>query len=335
MNPPPPMSRSELSRELVQRGLLDRNAPAPEAASDRPWFIGAVLGAAGWLAGVFALAFVELLFKPDSAADFVLAGVVMLSAAFGLYTVDRESAFFDQLALALSIAGQLALAIAAWETTDSAAGTAALVALLQGALLFAMPNRLAKLLAAFFACIAWALAVRFASWGEWTFGSDRRQVDMFPALVGWLVIWLPIIALTHVLVATEMQWLTKGWHRIVRPSLSGLIASLAIGTWVSEPFGSLTFWVPPGDTYTNWLALWPLLAAAAALFAATCAFRLRHNGLVGLAVVGALLHVVQFYYLLGASLLTKASIMLGVGAALLFAAAQTARRRPIHPGSET
>jgi hypothetical protein len=316
----PSSSVAALTEALVERGMIQAETSPPATTStDRPWFISIVLGIAGWLAGLFALLFVSLLFKPESAAGFSVAGIVMLASAYGLYAVDRESAFFDQLALALSIAGQLALSVAAWEVTESASGTAALVAIMQGVLLFVMPNRLAKLLSAFFACIAWALAVRFAWWGEWSFDGARTQAALVPALVGWLVIWIPVIVLTHVLIAREPHWMASRWRRIARPALTGLILSLAVGTWVSEPLGSLQFWAP-GQAYTNWLTLWPLLAVGASLFACTSAFRLRHRGLIGFTIAGALLHVVQFYFLLGTTLLTKSLIMLAVGAVLLFAA---------------
>ena len=308
-----------LSQELVKRGLLSDDAVPPpnlHKSIERPWFVSLVLGCAGWLAGVFGLIFVGLLFKPDGALDFSIAGLLMLAAAYGLYAVDRESAFFDQLALALSIAGQLAITFAAWEATDSAAGTAALVALMQLALLLLMPNRLARTIATFFACIAWVLALRFAWWGEDWFETHRQQVALVPALLGWIVIWVPLIIVTHVLIQSEVLWMARRAQPLARPALAGLLLSLSIGTWASEPFGSLQFWTPPGETYTNWLALWPLLAAATALFSATCAFRLRSRAMVGVGVAGALLHVMQFYFLLGTTLLAKSAIMIGVGVLL-------------------
>jgi len=309
---------------LIARGVIAADCERPQdASSERPWYISAVLGLSGWLAGIFAMGFVALLFRPDSVLDYSLAAIVLLGAAFGLYAVDRDSAFFDQLALALSIAGQLAFVATAGDLTDSAAGTAALTALLQVGLLFAMPNRLARMLAAFFACLAWALALRLAWWDDLIHGRDA--IPLAPALISWFVIWVPIAALTHYLLKTEPVWMAHRLRRIARPALSGLLLSLAIGTWASDPFSALGFSVMRGQSQTNWLALWPLLGTAAALFAAWCAFRVRNRGLLSVAVLGAFLHVVQFYYVLGARLLTKSAIMLAVGIALLLVAAQARR----------
>jgi hypothetical protein len=112
---------------------------------------------------------------------------------------------------------------------------------------------------------------------------------------------------------------------LARTALTGLLMALALATWASEPLGSLVFWSPPGEPYVNWLVLWPLLGAATALFAAVCAYRLQNRALVGLAIGGALLHVMQFYYLLGTTLVIKSMIMLGVGVTLLLAAGTLGR----------
>jgi len=313
-------TQDTLAWELRRRGVIpDGDDSALATADDRPWFVALVLGGAGWLAGVFALFFVWVLFEPDTAAGMTLAGVVMLGAAFGLYIAARTSPFFAQLALAFSIAGQLSLVGAAIQATSSSAATAGLTAVMQAVLLLVLPNRFAKVLAAFFFCIAWALTVRFAWWGESTFDSEPFGVALMPALVGWLLIWAPIVVAVHIFIAREAEWMAIAAGRIIRPALVGALIGLSLATWVSEPFASLRFW-QRDEAYTNWLALWPLLGTAAALFAAVSAFRLRDRALVGVAIVGALLHVVQFYYLLGVSLLAKSVVMLAVGGALLLTA---------------
>lgn len=319
------LSFDALADALAERNLIRRKAPPAEPADDRPWYISVILGAAGWLAGLFALGFVGALFTPEGPAGFAFAGIVMLAGAFALYAAGR-SAFFDQLALALSIAGQFALAWAAVDGSDSPTIAAAFVTLMQVVLLVAMPNRMAKVLAAFFACIAWALMIRFALWGEMMLSDVSREVPLGLALVSWLVIWAPLIAAARALIAYEARWMATQWRLLARTALTGLLMALAIATWASEPLGSLVFWSPSGETYVNWLVLWPLLGTATALFAAVCAYRLRNRALIGLAIAGALLHVMQFYYLLGTTLVVKSIIMLVVGTVLLLAGWSWGRR---------
>lgn len=322
------MRARDLEEAMARQGLIAADAtPLPFGAAGRPWYVAAVLGGAGWLASIFAFLFVFVLFEPDSPGGAAFAGLVMLAAGYGLYAADRDSAFFEQLALALSLAGQIALIYAVAEATDSATATAAFAAALSAALVVSVPNAFAKVLSTLFACVAWALTVRFGWWGEDAFDGPRRAVALLPALLGWLVIWVPVAVGTHALVEREARWMASTARRIARPALTGLLLALCFGTWTSEPFAALTIWTTSVEMPTNWLVLWPLLGVAAALFAAVCAMRLRHRALLGFAIAGALLHLVQFYYLLGVPLVVKSYIMLGLGAALLLAA------RRLRPGA--
>lgn len=316
----PPISAAELAEELLRRRLLESASTASEPTIDRPWFISIVLGFSGWLAGIFTLGCIALFFKPDSPTEVVLAGLPLLFGAFCLYAADRSGAFLDQLALALSIAGQLALAWAAADATESPATAAALVALLQVILVFVMPNAFAKVLATIFACCAWALTIRFAWWDPSRFSGSSPEISWMQALLGWFVVWIPIIVAAHELIQTERAWMVSGLRRLARPALNGLLVSLALATLCSAPNADYLFWGEARQPGANWIVLWPLLGILAALFATFCAFRLRSRALIGVSIAGALLHVVQFYYFLGTTLLIKSVIMLGVGAAALVAA---------------
>ena len=306
---------------MAKHGLIDAQAaPLPFGAEGRPWYVSLVLGGAGWLASFFMLAFVFILFEPDSAVAASVLGAIMLGAGYGLYSADRDNAFFEQLALALSLAGQLALMYAVADATNSAVAVAAFTTIQSAVLVRVLPNHFAKLLSTFFACVAWALVVRLGVWGENLFDQGRIAVSLAPALLGWCLIWLPIAVALHLLIEREPQWMASDARRIARPALTGLMFALAFGTWASEPFGTLPFRTPPSEVPVNWLTLWPLLGVAAALFAGVCAFRLRHRGMIGVAIAGALLHLVQFYYLLGVSLVVKSYIMLALGGVLLLVA---------------
>jgi hypothetical protein len=321
-----------LAAELVARGALSEPVtPLPARASERPWFISLLLGAAGWLAGIFVVVLIEALFHPGEGTGFGIFAVVLLPAAFGLYFADRHNAFFDQLALALSIAGQIAATVAIADATKSAAMTSGAVAILQCLLLAVMPNALARSIAAFFACIAWALAIRFAWWGEESWGRARPPAALIPALIGWFVIWTPVAAAFFAALASESRWMASKARQIVRPALSGMLLALTFGTLASVPLEMIApLWNSESGAQSNWLVLWPLLNVAAALVAGFGAFSLRNMALLGTAIAGALVHVVQFYYVLGTTLLLKSAIMLVMGA-LLLGAGTLLRRRSEQP----
>ncbi len=305
---------------MAERGLIPDDAP-PLAfgAEGRPWFVSLLLGAAGWLASLFSLAFAALLFRPDSPGAIAVLGMVTLGTGFALYASDRGDTFFEQLALALALAGQLALVYAVGDASGSGTVVAAFAAALAAALTVGLPNPFARSLSALVACVAWALLVRLGWW-------DGEAGSIGAAVVGWLVVWAPVAVGVHLLIARESRWMATPARRIARPALTGLLVALSLGTWTSEPFGALPLRAPTGAVPMDWLALWPLLGVAAALFSAVCAFRLRHRALVGVAIAGALLHAVHFYYLLGISLVVKSYLMLAIGAVLLVVArARTAR----------
>jgi hypothetical protein len=303
---------------MARRGLIPEDAPPlPFGTEGRPWFVSLLLGAAGWLASLFSLAFAVLLFGPDGPVGATILGGIMLGAGYGLYASDRGDAFFEQLALALTLAGQLALLYAVGEGTDSVVAVAGFAAALSGALVFALPNHFARSLAALFACVAWGLFIRLGWWGGDWIDSTGGAVPLLPALLGWFLVWSPVAVAVRTLVAREARWMATDARRVARPALTGLLLALALGTWTSEPFAALPFRPDPGEVPVNWLTLWPLLGVAAALFAAVCAFRLRHRALVGVAIAGALLHTVHFYHLLGIGLVAKSILMLVLGGVLL------------------
>ena len=319
-----PSPTAPLEAALHARGLLPAGWSALEAPPARPWFVSLLLGGTGWLAGLSGLGFLGAIFHPATAGAFLAIGLLLLGVAFALYRAPA-GAFIEQVALAVSMAGQVSLTVALGIWTESAGGTAAAVVLLQGAWLLAAPNRTARLLAALFGCVAWALAVRFAWWGH-DFTSPAAEVSLSAALAGWFLVWGPVALGAWRLLAAEVAWLSAGRQRLLRPLLTGLLLALCFGTLASQPLQGLLLWSPQGPPRSSWLALWPLLSAGAALFALAGASALRSRALMGAAIAAALLHVLHFYLLVGTTLLVKSAIMAGVGLVLLAVAVLLDRR---------
>ena len=194
----------------------------PIPAHDRPLAISLLLGASGWVAGVFMLIFVAMLFHPDNAGQAAVSGAVLLAAAWGLFKVDRdgEQVFVAQLALALSIAGQCLMLFAMSEHAHGIAPIASAALPLQTVLALAMPNRLHRTLSTLFATIAWALTLRFALFGEpdlWHGGSASPVAALPAALAGWLLAWGPVVAGLWWAIRRERAWTMRGWQPVLRP----------------------------------------------------------------------------------------------------------------------
>jgi hypothetical protein len=328
------MTARELMDALRERGVIKTEVPALDAAgSDRPWFIALLQGIAGWLAGVFLLVFVGILIEPDSTASIATCGIILLGSAWGLYYADRNAVFLDQFALALSIAGQIALAWAIIKDARNAALVSALLLVLQCAVFVVMPNKVARTLAALFASIAWVYLIRF--WLR-PAGGDRFFADdglyHAPLLggasvpVGWMVTWLPLVFGTWWLVRREAVWMARGAAKFARPALTGMLLGLSFGGIVTEPLSLFALGVEQlGVPFSLW-SLFPLLSIALAVYAAHTAFRVGSSGLVGVAIFAALVHLSRFYYLYGTTLLWKSVLMLFIGVALLLGAIALRRR---------
>jgi hypothetical protein len=289
----------------------------------RPWFVSLLLGIAGWVAGLFLLVFVFLAFAATrSSGSALVMGPVLLGAAWALFRADRDGAFLSQLALALSIAGQFlvlfTLGESAFHGADGLVRFALAALVLQAVLVVAMPSALHRTMSAIFACIAWAVLVRFATWDHAVPSLATRRIAAAPggsAVAAWALAWLPLAALVVVL----LRWMPRmadRWRAVARPALVGSIAGLALATVLSEPFAALAplFSIPGGH---GGLALWPFLSALAALGALVAAFALGHRGLMALCIGAALLHLAHFYYALGVTLMVKSLTMIVAGGACL------------------
>jgi hypothetical protein len=310
---------------LRSRGVIS-DGSSPLQNPDRAWFVALLQGAAGWLAGIFLLVFVGLILKPESKSSILLIGAILLFAAWALYYLDDDAVFLDQLALAISIAGQFAVAWGVVNHHFSGLPLAATMLGLQVFVLLVMPNKVARTLAALFATIAWVYTVRFAlrpGQGEQIFfGEGRGEIAMAGAWtlpLAWVVSWLPLLALCWWLIRNESRWMASALRRYARPLLTGTLLGLSLGGLAAEPFTVFALGIESMGMRFSWWALFPLLSVALAMFSAWGAFRLRSHALLGVAVFAALLHLSRFYYLYGTTLLWKAVIMLVVGTACLLA----------------
>jgi hypothetical protein len=329
-----PASR-EFIATLRTRGVVADKEP-PAQRPDRPWFVALLQGLAGWLAGIFLLVFIGLIFKPESSSAIFTAGALLLAAAWAMYFADRDAVFLDQLALAISIAGQFAVAWGVVKEDSSGLPIAATLLALQIFVLLIMPNKVARTLAALFATIAWVYTARFLlrpGQGDLIFFDGDRGVaapmlGAWTVPLAWCLTWIPLLALAWWLIRNEAQWMASSLRRHARPLLTGTLLGLALGGIAAEPFTAFALGMERMGMRFSWWALFPLLSVALAMFSAWGAFRIRSNGLLGFAVFAALFHLSRFYYLYGTTLMWKSVIMLSVGAALLVAGSALHRRVP-------
>ena len=302
------------------------------------------LGVAGWIAALFLLGFIAtgLAWVIKSELTSFLAGIVMMAGAWLMLSRLAGSEFVVQLALALSLAGQVlfGVGIFGWLGMEQDASAAWLVmTLAQAALAVVMPNATHRLWSAFAATVAFYLLLRSLHLGFACPG-------ILLALAAWA--WL------H-----EFSWPRYG--PVLRPLAYGLVLALVATDMATGAFQPLTGMGVSlggpgrGAVWTGQMLLgavmlsvvWVLLrrrevtipgrvgnAALAAslilIFASfeapgitvgVCVILLGHahgnRSLVGLGVTALLLYLASYYYSLDQTLLVKAQSLAAVGAVLL------------------
>lgn len=310
------LSDSDIIR-LTSAGLLERDLPANTSS---PWMLKLLLGGAAWLAAIFVIAFIALLFEPNTEMEAGVLGALLLGGAALLFATSR-ALFAEQIALAASLAGQgfLLFAIARGIDVDSPRAIAFVACAIQVAVFVLLPNHLSRLLSAFFAALAWAMAWRLG-WLDW---SGNTQ-SAFAGLVDWIYGAVPIAALAAALVFSEARWLTAPLSRWFLPATTSLIAALCVAPIVLLPIERSAIFGGGGAG----LAPWPILSLLTALGALAAARYLGSAALMALAIVSAILSTVAFYYELTMPLLAKSLLML-VMAALAFAAHGYLRKREV------
>ncbi len=331
------MTLKELSAALAARGLIAEGqelalAPDP-AGSAPPWYVQVMLGVCAWFAGLFLLSFVIIgVFQATGGHDnwgtiLVLGSMACLGAGFLYGTVGENSPFGNQFALAMSLAGQVGIAIGLGGLEDARTATWGML-IVEVLLTVKVPNRMHRALTSTAAVIAWAMATHEILFGElpWrVFSTGGHAVANASSLVSvmlWLVVWAPVAIAAYWLVSHEARWMAEGREAVLRPVTLGAVASLSIAPLVTHP---AAFWMTLGlgsareftTGVTGSPALWPLLAVLLALLALALAFALHNRALMGLSILFGLLEVGSFYYVLGTSLLVKSIIMAALGTVLM------------------
>lgn len=335
------MSAAELWDRLAGEGLAEGARPEAER-SESPWFVRVMLGIAGWIAAFFLLGFVGVgfAFIIEDPAFAAVAGAACCAAAFALFRIAGGNDFAGQFGLAVSLVGQVLIAIGLADVVrmDDPAFYLILAAVEAG-LAATVPDFLHRTLASAGAAIALALGINQLS-------LHGLAAPLLCAGLAW--VWLE-----------PRRWTTEG--RIGRPVGYGLVLALLL-VETFRLFGMEQWFSGPPDA-PGWFALHgPLLGrglTAAILVWAAAVLALRETGraspyaigaallfgllslkapglasaalvlllgfaagsriLMALGIVSLLGFVAHFYYSLHASLLEKSGILALTGLLLLLA----------------
>jgi hypothetical protein len=331
--------QAALWRRLVDAGLVAGECP-PAVPDAGPWYVRAMLGVAGWIGSLFLFA--------------LAVGLGVCAGAYAIYRNAGHNDFAAQFAFAVSLAGQGLVGYGLAATLEGAIGSALfLFALFEAGLALAMPSWLHRV----WSSVAAGFLLEYASitagvhglgytlcatgfalvwlnepaWGRHheilrpigyglalallplgaspIWGLDLARLfhgdDALSALALWFVRLAPLLLAAVFLLAVER---ILGGLGIARSGAAGLTAFACAG-------GAM-------------LAAWYVPGLGAALLVLVVGYAAGNAVLVGLGTMAALAMLSRYYYLLSATLLEKAGVLIAIGVALLLLRAILRRRWP-------
>jgi uncharacterized membrane protein len=114
---------NDVLAQLTTEGLMKTPAPDPSAvigarmSSSLPWFVKIFVGISAWIAAILITAFLFLIGLIDIQQSLLL-GIVFCGIAIAISRLPKTNTFFEQLALALSLTGQVLAIVGFFELFD-------------------------------------------------------------------------------------------------------------------------------------------------------------------------------------------------------------------------
>jgi len=335
-----PASAQQLWAKLAAAGLTVGDMPEAQETLT-PWYVRVMLGIAGFIAAVFLLGFVGvgLAFVLESKIASLAVGFMMIAAAYAVFRAAPHSDFGSMFALAVSFTGQALVVYGVWGMlNERSAQPWVAISAIEAILAVAMPNFIHRVVSAYAAVLALALALA-SSGAE---GVTGGLVAL--AVVG---LWLNEVRFAKLdAVMTPIGYgLTLAFIHVEGSNFTGHSVMAMLGSdartwarpWMGEALVVAAFLVSIGTLLRR--AGWTMLesrsilslAVAAALGAASfkapgvagglmiaiVGFANGNRLLAGLGIAALLYYVSSYYYLLDATLLAKAGVLAASGVVLL------------------
>lgn len=327
---------------------------------DSPWFVKLLVAACGWLASAFFLGFTALglaeLFEQPSAL-IIVGGVLLIAAYFVLRLVEKDRLkqqpggmlFIEHASLAVSLTGQVMIAIALSDLVDGRLLFWAFLTVFELLLALLMPNFLHRCGSAFAAVLCGHLSlvtpqaitngftfllvpmVTFIlSWlwlNEFRLGKYIRpaQALAYGLTLAVMVIKSDILPLTSDLYLSEYSLL----YLRLEEGLIGLVLC-----WLIWRLIATQFWFQPSLFYVENRRLCVRVVAAVLLvillsmvsyglsfgvIITLLGFYSANRLLKGLGIIAMLYSLSAYYYWMDATLLVKAGHLFALGVAILLA----------------
>jgi hypothetical protein len=337
-------SRAELWNRLVVAHIVTGAVPprGDDESIQVPWYVRALTGIAGWIAAGFLLAFIGVFLGSfDSNTTQIIAGLVLIAAAYGLLLRTAKHAFASQFAIAMSLAGQALVWMGIEPDLRNSHLEWLVIAAFQAGLALVLPNFVLRV---------------------WCAGAAALAMAMFLFAAGAYFLSIGVLA-----AATALVWQSEfTWPRVnatIRAIGYGLTLALivlqatiffiaSVDGWMAHRLNRMLGWAPQ---WLGWLlpgvvliaVVWQLharkssgdnekntaVAVLAAALVTAASFKApgiatglmlvflgyshANRSLVGLGLIALLSYLSAYYYLLETTLLMKSLTLAVTGAVLI------------------
>lgn len=335
------MSKQEVWAQLIATDVV-HGEMADSGAVESPWYIKVLLGFSGWVAAIFLMAFIALGAKIflDSATAALVIGCLMVGVAYTTLRLAKNE-FLEQLAFAISLAGQAWIIFSFFEFSDKnfprlwiMTGT------LQVVLAALMPNFLHRVFSTCGAAVAFSIALvqlnipyllnsvlmLIAAWLWLNEFRYPQQIKKNQAIAYGLVLALIPLKGTMIFGYDLLDW-SGNINRVepwIKPwmgeVLTGLVTLYVVWQLLQRHYPSLLHRVPLALLVATFL----LCIAALEARGITCGiiilmlgFSASNRVLMGLGIVSLLFYISAYYYLLDTTLLNKSISLLAIGTGLI------------------
>jgi uncharacterized membrane protein len=335
-------STDQLIQKLMSKGLLVPDIDA-SASVQSPWYIKTMHGISGWIASMFLLFSLGIMFHGllNNATAMLVVGLIFVGAAYMLIVSQEDNPFLGQFTITLSLAGQAMVTFGLFSFFRHSLSESSLpwylLSIFELALVYLIPNYLHRLLSGFVFGYALMSAVYISGLGT--------------------------LGLSVLLGATVWIWFSEFQHPRCISCKLPLGFSLSLVLFANSLFGHPGYYIWNNGSLSHynpnlyWLSIsintaillyvvWRLtdkeekhitpLKILAVIFALgigilgsqmgglvagivilLVAFSRGNMVLVGLSVAQLIWSISHYYYTLHATLLTKSLYLIGTGVVLI------------------
>jgi hypothetical protein len=337
-------SRAEIWNRLVAAHIVTGTVPPPgdEEALQVPWYVRALTGIAGWIAAGFLLGFIGVALDfIDSNTSSIIAGLVLIAAAYGLLRNVARHAFGSQFAIAMSLAGQGLVWMGIEPDLRPPHVDWLIIAAFQAALAVVLPNFVLRVWCAGAAALATAMLLLasgayFLSIGVlaaatalvWLYEFTWPRVNSVLRAIGYgLTLALVVLQATVFFVASVDGWLlykvdallgwAPQWLGWLLPGIVLVAVVWRLHARRGEDFEEKNTLVALFAAALVTAASFKAPGIATGLTLVLLGYANANRSLVGLGLLALLSYLSAYYYLLESTLLMKSLTLALTGAVLI------------------